>query len=147
MKQITTILILLFCVSAFAQPDGKMKERIRTQKIAHITNKLNLTPEEAQQFWPIYNAFDEATEKVRMEDLREIKREMRSNENMSDKDANALLNKLLAAEEKMYQAKLKLVNDLKNVIPPRKIILLKAAEDEFNRKLLERLKEFRGKRH
>lgn len=137
--------ILIFCLSftAIAQPDGRMKERIKAQKIAFITEKLDLNPEEAQKFWPVYNAFDEATEKVRMEDLRGIKKEMRSNKDISEKKASELLERLMAAEEKMHNAKTKLVNDLKSVIPSKKIILLKAAEDEFNRKLLERLKEFK----
>lgn len=143
MKHITTILILFISITAFAQPNGKMKERIKAQKIAFITEKLSLTPEEAQKFWPVYNAYDDTALKIRMEDLREVKSQMRTNQDMSEADADALLAKLLAAEEKMYDAKMKLVNDLKSVIPSRKIILLKAAEDEFNRKLLERLKEGR----
>ncbi len=143
MKQLIPLIICFFSITAFAQPDGKMKERIKAQKIAFITERLNLTPDEAQKFWPIYNAFDETANKIRMEDLRDIKKEMRSNKDMSDAEADALLAKLLAAEEKMHNAKTTLVNDLKSVIPSRKIILLKAGEDEFNRKLLERLREFR----
>ena len=32
---------------------------IKALKVAHITEKLDLTEKEAQQFWPIYNAYDE----------------------------------------------------------------------------------------
>ena len=31
--------------------------RLEALKIAYITNKLNLSPEEAQKFWPIYNQY------------------------------------------------------------------------------------------
>ncbi|WP_033961566.1 Spy/CpxP family protein refolding chaperone [Psychroserpens jangbogonensis] len=145
MKQVLPILILLISISAFAQPDGKMKERIKAQKIAFITEKLNLSTDEAEKFWPVYNEFEAATEKVRNQG-RDIKRQMRTNPDMSAAEADALLDKFTKAESDMHVAKIKLVNDLKEVIPSIKIIKLKAAEDSFNRKLLERLKEYREKK-
>lgn len=145
MKRLLPLLILLISISAFAQPDGKMKERIKAQKIAFITEKLNLSSDEAEKFWPIYNEFEASTEKVRNEG-RGIKKQMRTNPDMSDAEADALLDKLTKAENDMHVAKVKLVNDLKEVIPSIKIIKLKAAEDSFNRKLLERLKEYREKK-
>ncbi|NRA91560.1 MAG: sensor of ECF-type sigma factor [Psychroserpens sp.] len=147
MKQLITILVCIITFSAVAQPpDRKIRERIKSQKIAFITDKLDLTTEEAQKFWPVYNTYDDTTEQIRNEDLRAIRREMRENRDMSEKEADALLDRLINADNKMHQAKQKLVEDLKNVLPSRKIILLKAAEDEFNKKLLDRLKEFRDKR-
>ncbi|MEY8848827.1 sensor of ECF-type sigma factor [Psychroserpens sp. XS_ASV72] len=146
MKPIITILFFVLSLSTFGQPEGRMKERIKSQKIAFITEKLSLTSEEAEKFWPIYNAFEETTEEVRRNDLKDIKREMRNNSNMSDKDADKLLERLTAAEDKMHNAKKNLIRELKGVIPSKKIILLKAAEDEFNRKLLERLKDFKDRR-
>ena len=35
----------------------RTKEKIKALKVAHITNELDLTSKEAQQFWPIYNEF------------------------------------------------------------------------------------------
>ena len=146
MKKLIPILIFLISFSVFSQPDGKIRERIKAQKVAFITEKLSLTPEEAQVFWPIYNAYETKTEKIRFKDLRAIKMRMRENPDLSEKEADKLLDKLLKAEDAMHTAKLTLVTDLKTVISSEKIIKLKAAEDEFNKKLLERLKEFRDKR-
>ena len=36
---------------------GGHGEKIEALKVAYITQQLNLTPEEAQRFWPIYNAY------------------------------------------------------------------------------------------
>jgi hypothetical protein len=146
MKKLIPILIFLISFSVFAQPDGKIRERIKAQKVAFITEKLSLTPEEAQGFWPIYNAFETKTENIRFKDIRAIKIRMRNNPELSEKEADELLDKLIKAEDAMHAAKLNLVNDLKTVISSEKIIKLKAAEDEFNKRLLERLKEFRDKR-
>ncbi len=147
MKTLLHISVLLIGLVAFSQPGGeRMKERIKAQKATFITNALDLTTEEAQKFWPIYNTYDDTSEKIRRKDLRNIKQKMRQNPNMSDAEANDMLKDLIDAETRLFQSKIQLLNDLKGVIPANKIIKLKAAEDEFNRKLLDRLKEFRNKR-
>lgn len=146
MKRLIPIVIMLISISTFAQDRGKMKERIKAQKVAFITEKLNLSSDEAAKFWPIYNAFEASIDNIKSEDLRAVKMEMRNGGEVSDKRADELLEKLMKAEKDMHNAKLKLVNDLKKVISAKKIIQLKAAEDQFNRILLERLKEFREKR-
>ena len=145
MKKLIPIIIMLISLSSFSQNRDKMRERIKAQKIAFITERLSLTSEEAQQFWPIYNGFVNAVEKIKSEDLNPIKKEMR-HEEVSEKRANEILKTLLAAETKIHELKLGLASDLKDVISSKKIILLKASEDEFNRILLQRLKEMRQKR-
>lgn len=144
-KQLIPILILLVSFTGFAQRGGEIQEKIKAQKIAFITDKLELTSEEAQQFWPIYNEFEAKVEKIKSEDLRPLKKEMRQG-NVSDKRAGEILDKLLEAETEMHNAKLELVENLKTVISAKKIIMLKVAEDQFNQKLLDRLKEFRERR-
>ncbi len=145
-KKLIPLLVLLISLSAFAQRSGKMNDRIKAQKIAFITEKLDLTSDEAAKFWPIYNAFEKRREKIKTEDLRAVKVKMRDDPNMSDSEADRLLKKLIKAENDLHDAKLTLVKELKTAISSKKIIRLRAAEDEFNRALLRRLKEMREKR-
>lgn len=146
MKKLILIFILLISFSAFAQENERMKERIKAQKIAFITEKLELTSKEAQGFWPIYNEFEAKTDKVKNEDLRAIRTKMRKDPGMSEAEASELIVKLIKAEEDLHAAKIKLVNDLKTVISSVKILKLKAAEEQFNKKLLERLRDMRERR-
>lgn len=141
MKHITTILIIFLSITTFAQPDGKMKERIKAQKIAFISEKLSLTPEEAQKFWPIYNAHEKEVEMLRIK-CREKRRNLNL-ESISDTEAENILNDLLAFEKEQQELKTDLVENLLNVIPAKKIIALMRVEREFDRRLLERLREFR----
>ena len=103
MKKLIPILILFISFSAFAQRGEQIEERIKAQKIAFISDKLQLTSEEAQQFWPIYNAFEAKIESIESGDLRLIKQEMRRG-NVSDERADELLAKILDAENKMHEA-------------------------------------------
>ena len=137
MKRIIITLMLLMCVAVgWSQKRGPMQERIKAQKVAFITERLNLTAEEAQNFWPIYNAFEAATNKMRSNDLKEVRQAMRRG-NLTDAEANGLLDTFMAVEDKLHTAKKQLVEDLKGVLPAQKIIQLKTAEDAFNRKLLD----------
>ncbi|RNC86964.1 MAG: hypothetical protein ED556_05950 [Winogradskyella sp.] len=148
MKKLVTLTLIMVGLLSFAQPGGKrMQQRIKTQKIAFITEKLGLTTQEAQQFWPIYNEFEATTERIKTQELRSIRQQFRKNPDMSDSEANKLLDRLVNADTAMHNAKMKLINDLKSVIPAVKIIKLKAAEDEFNKQLLQKLREFRERRN
>lgn len=145
-KLITPIIALLISLSAFAQPGGeKMRERIKAQKATFITNQLDLSAEEAQKFWPIYNAYEEKVETLRRNDFKRVRKALEQG-SLTDAQAQEALNNYLKSEDEMHQAKRQLVADLKNVLSPKKIIKLKIAEEAFNRQLLDKLKEFRERR-
>jgi len=145
-KLIIPILALFLSLSAWSQqPSG---ERIMAMKVAHITKKMDLSSQEAQQFWPVYNAYAAKITKFRNTDLRNLKREIKNSVgNLSDAQASKLLDRLMTVENDMHEARVTLVNDLKKVISAEKIIRLKAAEDEFNKILLQRLKDIRERRN
>lgn len=144
-KSIIPILAFLLSFSAWSQQPSD--DRIKAMKVAHITKKLDLSSEEAQRFWPVYNAFSAKVTKLRNNDLQSIKRDIRVGAGkLSDAQAENLLDRLMAVENDLHEARVILVNDLKKVISAEKIIRLKAAEDEFNKILLQKLKELRERR-
>ena len=60
MKKIYTFFLFLFFHSYFCQsqpPDGDDGNRVEVVKMAYMTRELNLTPEEAKDFWPVYNNY------------------------------------------------------------------------------------------
>ena len=144
MKHLPLIIAVLVCAFGFSQDREAMRDRIKAQKVAFITEKLELTVEESKGFWPIYNRFEETSESIKRNDFRKIKQAMRAPNTLSDKEANELLKDFMKAEKTLHDAKIKMLNDLTKVISAEKILRLRAAEDEFNRKLLERLREFRN---
>jgi hypothetical protein len=66
LKSISLIILLLFLsgVSTFAQQYRYQMEKLKSQRIAFFTEKLELTPAEAEKFWPVYNAYSEEKEKM-----------------------------------------------------------------------------------
>lgn len=144
MKKLTILIYLVFIsIPLSAQPNGRkeMKEKIKTMKIAFITEKLDLSSSEAEKFWPIYNAFDKAQMKLRHEKLRAIKNELKDQiDTITDEVALMKLNELLAAEAELNALKQTFLMKLKNVISSKKILLLKISEEGFNRQMMKRLR-------
>ncbi|NJX16246.1 sensor of ECF-type sigma factor [Tamlana crocina] len=141
MKHIITIIALIFTVNSFSQ---SKRERIDALKVTYITEKLDLTEKEAQQFWPIYNAYDDVTDKIKYGELKKIRREVKENATtISNERANELLDKIAIALEKLHEEEVKLNNKLKKIIPPKKIILLKIAEEDFKKRMFEEWKKRR----
>lgn len=141
MKTNKFLLIILFLVSisSFSQFHmGEKKEQIRALKVGFITNELALTTDEAAKFWPIYNAYDDKQFEIRHQKMKAFKQRMDADlEKMSEKEAAALLAQMENTEDELYQMRKKFVANLKGVLPSVKIIQLKKAEDDFNRKLLQ----------
>ena len=144
MKKLTILIYLVFIsIPLSAQPTGRkeMKEKIKTMKIAFITEKLDLSSTEAEKFWPIYNAFDNSQMKLRHEKLRAIKNELKDQiDTITDEVALMKLNELLAAEAELNALKQTCHVKLKNVISSKKILLLKISEEGFNRQMMKRLR-------
>ncbi len=73
-KVITIILALAFSrtgyVYAQEQPNPKDHEKIKALEIAFISRKLNLTENEAQRFWPVYNEYKRDVNQVMLTQRR-----------------------------------------------------------------------------
>ncbi|OIQ28336.1 MAG: hypothetical protein BM564_09705 [Bacteroidetes bacterium MedPE-SWsnd-G2] len=140
-KILPLLLIALFCISAMAQK-GDRKERIKALKIAYLTEELELTKEEAQKFWPVYNAFEEQKHKMRRNERK--RKNLEEIKTLSEAEAQTLLDDLIEKEQNHLQFKQDYLKDLQAILSPKKIVILHAAEDEFNRKMFAEFKKRHG---
>lgn len=145
MKTNKLVLIILFLLSIhlFAQPTrGEKKEQIKALKVGFITTELALTSDEASKFWPLYNALEDKQLDLRHQKRKAFRGRMDSDlDKMSEKEASALLAQMEGNEDELYQTRKKFITSLKGVLPSIKIIKLKKAEDDFNRKLLQQYRD------
>lgn len=140
------LLLVCFSVSAVAQPRLKQKlEQVKSLKVAFITNELNLTSDESAKFWPLYNAYEDKQRELRKQKVSKYldRRDNSEIDKMSDKEASSLLAQMEDNEEELYQSRRRFITSLKSVLPAIKIIKLKKAEEDFNRKLLKQYREKR----
>ena len=144
-KFILPIILLFISTVSFSQDFKEKREKVKALKVAYITEQLELTTEEAQKFWPLYNAFDDKQAELRHEKMRAILDRFRpgSVDKLSEKDASNSLAQMEKIEEDLFNLKKKFIKDLQSVISAKKIIKLKKAEEDFNRELLKQMREKR----
>lgn len=147
--KIITVLLLFLSITTFAQ-GGKLREKfqqkrdqVKAMKIAFITSELNLTPDEAAKFWPLFNEFEEKQKAIRQDKIKNYIDRSQGSDKLTEKEAQNLLNQMETAEEELHQLRKKFVANLKGVLPATKILKLKKAEEEFSKKLLQ---QYRDKR-
>jgi len=140
MKLQLIILLLILNFPGIAQKDN-VRERIKSQRIAFITQKLALTPDEAQKFWPVYNQYSDEIDRVK-KDMNKLRRSTNDNlMSMNDKDIEKALEDDLQNQQKITDLQRKYQSELKKVIPARKIAQLYKAERDFKLTLLKRMRD------
>lgn len=148
MKKILPIILILFSLSAIAQKQNNRRERIKALKVSFITERLDLSEKEAQKFWPTYNEFNKKRSQIKYKNLKMVWKETREKINtISSEEANEIIKKINIAENELHKLKINFHDKLTNILPPKKIILLKIAEEDFRRKMLEEFKKRKWEKH
>lgn len=155
-KQLMLVVLLTLPVSLWAQPPGggkprpgqgremnekEREEKIDKLKIAFITDELDLTSEEAEKFWPVYNELENKLKELRKAN-RKIQKEIdETYESLSNEDAKKKLETILENEKKEIDLRKEYSEKFSKVIGDKRTLKLLSLEHEFKRELLERLKE------
>jgi adenine-specific DNA methylase len=126
------VLFLLATLGAAAQGDGK-KEKIEALRVAFITKQLNLSGEESQKFWPVYNEYQDK--------LKAARREMKAHraDFGSDKEAQEFLDAELLYRQRELSLYKEYYDKFRKVLPVKKVAELRHAEEEFKKELLKQL--------
>jgi len=131
MKKILLILVIALGVSVVTVAQDEERKgngsRIEALKIAYLTKKLNLSTDEAQKFWPIYNQY--------MGEIRKTRIDARQN-----KEAE------IPTEEKLLNIRKKYNGEFNKALSSEKVNTFFKAEKEFGTVLQKELLERRMQR-
>ncbi|CCG53425.1 Protein of unknown function precursor, putative sensor of anti-sigma and ECF sigma factor [Flavobacterium indicum GPTSA100-9 = DSM 17447] len=139
-KIYSLLILLLFTSLGFSQGFRDKKEKIKALKIAFISQKLSLTTEQAEKFWPIYNKYED---KIVALKETQLKQRFQKKE-LTDEEALKQIEEAEAAEVEIMSLKKKMRAELIPVIGADKVVELQKIEHEFHKKLLEKLKDRKG---
>ena len=150
MKKVISVLCALVVLSmgAFAQgpqgprrgADNGWRERVRAEKVAFLTEEIDLTESEAQVFWPIYNEIQK-TERESFEAVKKAYDAMAKGveEKKSGKEMEKLVKAYIDAKEKNEGIETKYLNKLLKVLPAEKVARYYVAEEKFRHQQIGRL--------
>lgn len=151
---VSTILCIFVFLQADAQgqdsprrggPGNKaMNDQIQVERIAFFSEKVGLTTEEAQFFWPIYNEMDNKKTALFDEKSAIMRRFVDDTDKINDKELDDLLNRLVIIQQQESQIPAEYHAKFRKVLPARKVMNLYVAEMQFRNYLLQKMRGQRG---
>ena len=142
---ITAFLFCLCSMGAMAQDNGRrpgkdVQDRWKAEKIAFLTDAMELTSAEAEKFWPVYNQ----AEALRRENWMQVTTAYRDlqkgiEDGKDEKEISALLDKYIKAQEDGRAIDSKYVSEYKKILPARKVAQLYIGEESFRRLQIHKL--------
>lgn len=144
MKRIAALLITI-CIgvgaaaSTHCQGDD-WKKKMQSEKIAFLTTELDITPEEAQVFWPVYNQVEDERDKAMHEVFKAFKALNQAiEEGKSEKEISSLLDKYTKALDNQKNVDNGRAEKYKKVLSSEKVARLLIGEEKFRRQHIRRL--------
>lgn len=120
------------------------KEKMMSERVAFLTLEMNLTPEEAQVFWPVYNQIngekDEAIHNV-FKAYKALDEAIKTER--SEKEISRLLDAYLSAKAAQSEFEKKADEQFRKVLPVSKVAKLYLGEEKFRRQHIRKLHEKR----
>lgn len=139
-RLISGLIFLAIFSASMAQEVDERNQKIQAMKVAFITEKINLTTKEAQQFWPVYNEYQEKRDKINAQ-LRSTREYYLQNAaSLTDKQINDILNKLLSLQQQDISLLTEYNNKYKQVLPVKKVMDLYIAENQFKAWIISKLR-------
>ncbi len=135
---------LLFLVTVLMATAQTPQEKIEAAKIALITERLNLTPDQAQKFWPIYNEFAKRQQEVRQSFAQA--RRNHDPKTASEEENKRILEMGMKAKEQTLQLEKQYSERFLEVINNRQLLSLRKAEEDFTQMIIKRLRDQQQKR-
>lgn len=139
LKSISLIIVILsISVMCWSQKSHspRSNDKIESMRIAYITDQLNLSSEEAREFWPVYNQFNDSMEKLRTEERNLVE----NNESIDEVEAKKIMTRLINISEEQLNLEKTYILNLSKIIGYQKSLQLKSFERSFKRELFYKMK-------
>lgn len=118
------------------------EEKIKALKVAFLTSRLNLSTAEAQVFWPVYNAYQDAKMDVHRAQMKLAKTLATKFDVLTEAELNKMLDEHISLKQKESNLEIENLQKLRTILPVKKIALLQKAERDFK---LEVLREYKNR--
>lgn len=144
MKTIWMLAVIAFAPLLTVAQDTETRDKIEAARIAFITERLELTPEQAEKFWPLYREYNQERATLRKE-FNEARQGMRDKD-LTEEESKRLIELGLQFKDRETQLQRTYSERLARVITNRQLLQLRKSEEDFRRMLLQRLERRRETR-
>lgn len=114
--------------------NAEWQDKVKAEKIAFLTTEMELTPEEAQIFWPVYNQ----AEKEKWNALKTTREAFKAlsdamNEEKGEKEISECLKKYLKASKSSGEIDAEYMDEYLKILPAKKVAKLYLGEEKFRK--------------
>ena len=120
-------------------------DKIESAKIALITQRLDLTPEQAEKFWPIYREYSNKQREINRE-FQNLRRNYNPN-SASEEESKRMVETGQKIKENLLNLDREYADRMLQVINNRQLLSLRKAENDFREELMRRLRRQRQMRN
>jgi hypothetical protein len=154
MKNTILTLLLLFPAIVWGQMEHpselspEKRKEIESMKVAYLTNQMDLTPEEAQVFWPVYNQYRDEMDIHRKEGRKKYKDFKSKRSELSDEELIKQMDYKFDHERQAIAIEERYFKKFTEILAPKKVMTMLEAEQGFKRELLRKVRgERQGQRN
>ena len=141
-KYLIVVVLALFSLTrtaVSAHQERDWQEKMKAERVAFLTTAMELTPAEAEKFWPVYNSM----EAERRASFGKVMRAYKALSDgvaagKTDKELEVLVNDYTTANKNSHSIEAKYMPQLVKVLSVSKVAKLFVAEEEFRRQQIGR---------
>ena len=133
LNYILTLILFFSSLSLLAQRPtlDEIKAKLRADKVAYLTTRIDLTPDEAEKFWPVYNEFDNKRVDIQMARFNLERKITHSKDTLTDDDIIKFIKEYNSNKLEEEELNVKYYERFLKILPPKKVLSLYQVEKEF----------------
>jgi hypothetical protein len=136
------IFFIVITLGGFAQDEEmSVREQIQSEKIAFFTEKIGLTLEEAEKFWPVYNEYWNKKNKLMKERKESMNYYIKHSDSMTKNELENIADKYVNYRKEKGELLEEYHKKFKEILPIEKVMRIYMADYDFKSYLLNKLKE------
>ncbi|MEP4531742.1 MAG: hypothetical protein ABJ004_01560 [Cyclobacteriaceae bacterium] len=139
MKKLFVISIIWLSGFGVSAQSQEALQKIEAARIALITERLELTPEQAEKFWPIYREYSEKQREIRKE-FQELKQNFDPGQ-ASEEESKTILDLGYQIKERQLELDRTYAQRMQQIVTSRQLMNLRKAEEDFRNMLMKRIRE------
>jgi hypothetical protein len=148
MKWMLIVMMSLSALGVWSQqdqfPEDSRREKIDALKRSYISDKLDLTVQEAEKFWPLYNEYDKKKNEIK-KTINKTQKALKAG-GKTEKEVMQSLDLLTLKRKEEADLDAVFLKDCLPILGTEKVIRLAGLPKEFQRELVQKIKERRQQR-
>ena len=133
-------LLMASTTLSYAQSGDAMR-KLNAARIGLITERLGLTPDQAEKFWPLYQEYQQKRKTIQS-DFKQMRKSYDRN-TATEEETRRVLKKGQEIKQQKLNLEQEYSNKMLEVIDSKQLMSLKQAEGDFRQMLLKRLDQRR----